>query len=198
MKKTKLLLLSFILFFGLLFVVGCRKTTATKTQSQPTQDTAQTGEQPTTSQTQQTEKNALSSISVSAPQTLSLTEGDVLTLAMLQGVEVTVNFTKAQAVKYTLSSLTALPEGMTIDKLNTTLEKGALTVSISYTYEGVTKNASFSATVKALLPEGTLEIESVPAGTVELSATVDEKAANMKASLEYGENTLVLTAYVQD
>ena len=141
----------------------------------------------------------LQDLEVNVTEEVTLTDGETLSLSDLVGVKVTAKFSKGDPVEYELATLSELPDGMTVDKLGQKLEKGTVTVTVSYTYGNVTKTAQFDITVgDAKLPEGALIIGSVPQGALTVSAVVKQERATANVTFEYRVQSIVITVFVID
>ena len=140
----------------------------------------------------------LSSLTLTGADDLTMLAGETLTAEKLAGVKAVAAFTTGNPVEYDLSA--TLPSGMSIDKLGKTLEEGENTVTVSYLFGGITKQATFTVTVESSLPEGVETLESIPEGALTLNVTVGSKdyLATGVFAFSYGETALDVTAYVTD
>ena len=163
--------------------VGCQPTGKNKDKSTDADDST-------------IQEVVLQSVTVTLANDISLTEGETLSADKLAGAKLVATFSAGEPVEFELSG--DLPAGLLIDKLGMELAVGDNTVTVSYAFGGVTKTATFTVTVLAPLPEDTLILEEVPAGTLELNAEVRLLNANAQMFFAYGEVAVEVTAYVTD
>ena len=142
----------------------------------------------------------LVALTVSGADDVSITEGSALSLSDLAALTVTATFTEGSPMTFALSSAEGLPNGLSIDKLGEKLPVGDSTVTLSYSFNGSVKSATF--TVKVLenkkLPEGTLVISELPSSAMNVTATVRQQDAVAAVSFNYGEAAFEISAYVTD